>query len=103
MSGSLAEKEIEAALAALNDGELSEDGEDFDDDNIDYYSNVGDLLHELEDKPLDNNEDPPIVYEEEHLSGGASTAEPVAGTSSQISTGNTGDGYQSLVGRTTRW
>lgn len=56
MSGSLTKTEIQAALAALNDG----------------------------------NEDPPIAYKEEHLSGGASMAEPVAATSSQIGTGNTG-------------
>lgn len=51
MSGSLAEKEIEAALVALNDGEVFEGGKDLDDDNIDYYSTVGALLQELEENP----------------------------------------------------
>lgn len=97
MFGSLSEKEIEAALAALNDGAVSEDDENLDDDNIDYYPNVRDLLHDLDEKsidhnlPLEHNEDPPIVYEEEHILDGVSMVEPVAGTSSaQSSSGITG-------------
>lgn len=70
MSGGLRNRDIEELLAALDDGNISEDGEDIGDENdIDYYPNIEDLLQELDDENVvgERIEDPPLVMEEEQV------------------------------------
>lgn len=50
MSKQLAEQDIENILSVLENGDISEDEESIEDENdIDYYSNVQDLIQDLED------------------------------------------------------
>lgn len=67
MSSFLREKDIEAMLVALENGDISEYEEDIGDENdIDYYPNVHELLRELDSEHDEENltEDPPLLEEE---------------------------------------
>lgn len=69
MSKRLAEKDIENVLSSLENGDISEDEESIGDENdIDYYSNVQELIQDLEnaeEDQYDANTDLPT--EEDHL------------------------------------
>lgn len=74
MSKRLAEQDIENILSVLENGDISEDEESIGDENdIDYYSNVQDLIQDLEDAEEDQyiaNPDLPIEEDQYHpLSG----------------------------------
>lgn len=67
MSSFLREKDIEAMLVALENGDISEYEEDIGDENdIHYYPNVHELLRELDSEHDEENltEDPPLLEEE---------------------------------------
>lgn len=79
------EKDIEAMLVTIKNGDISEDEDDIGDENdIDYYSNVHELLHELDSEHDEENlteEDPPLLIEEERVSNRVQSPEPAAGLS----------------------
>lgn len=77
------DKDIEEMLAALEDGNISEDEEEISDENtIDYYVTQQDLLRALENEIEEEelvSDDPPLVTDEYH---DVPTTEPVPGPSS---------------------
>ncbi|CAG5056927.1 unnamed protein product [Parnassius apollo] len=66
---SLRDRDIEDLLSALESGDISDDGlEDDDDDEKRFYSNVREIIHDLEEENIDtpdDNNDPPLVQDEE--------------------------------------
>ncbi|CAB3260352.1 unnamed protein product [Arctia plantaginis] len=71
MAKRLEERDIENILSALENGDISEDEECIGDENeLDYYPNVQDLIQDLEDaEELDQNDaDPDLAIEEDHPS-----------------------------------
>ncbi|XP_021203480.1 uncharacterized protein LOC105841589 isoform X1 [Bombyx mori] len=86
MSKRLAEQDIENILSVLENGDISEDEESIGDENdIDYYSNVQDLIQDLEDAEEDQyNANPDVPIEEDHLPDefsvpGPSLSRPLSG------------------------
>lgn len=65
------DKDIEAMLQALENGEISDDGAESDGDDLDYYPSRSELLDALEDNDdgradeVDDSDDPPLVQEED--------------------------------------
>lgn len=69
MSKRLTEQDIENILSGLENGDISEDEESIGDENdLDYYSNVQDLIQDLEEAEEDQyNANPDLPTEEDHL------------------------------------
>ncbi|CAB3259687.1 unnamed protein product [Arctia plantaginis] len=90
MAKRLEERDIENILSALENGDISEDEECIGDENeLDYYPNVQDLIQDLEDaEELDQNDaDPDLAIEEDHPSDDFVVPGP---SSSRALSGNTG-------------
>lgn len=59
MSRRVADKDIEQLLAALEDGNISEDGlEDDSEDEETFFENAREMIRELEDEEAEDHEDP---------------------------------------------
>ncbi|CAB3248380.1 unnamed protein product [Arctia plantaginis] len=59
MSRKVADKDIEQLLAALEDGNISEDGlEDESEDEETFFANAREIVQELEDEDAEDHEDP---------------------------------------------
>ena len=75
--GKMNDDRIERILLQLENGEISEDETELDEDNLDYYGNISDLRADLEDEEGENAEeeeghdeidmavlDPPLITED---------------------------------------
>lgn len=84
----LRDENIEDMLMALENGNISEDEEDIGDENdIDYYPSIQDILNDLDNESPENeevDEDPPLVSEEEPLSRETSSVEPASGLTPSV-------------------
>lgn len=59
MSRRVADRDIEQLLAALEDGNISEDGlEDDSEDEETFFENAREMIRELEDEEAEDHEDP---------------------------------------------
>lgn len=59
MSREVADRDIEQLLAALEDGNISEDGlEDEGEDEETFFANAREIIRELEDEDVEDHEDP---------------------------------------------
>lgn len=77
MSRKLADKDVEQLLAALEDGNISEDGlEDESEDEETFFANAREIIQELEDEDAEDHEDP--TYSDPSL------VQDLPGPSSQI-------------------